>query len=264
MNAHPPETQLHDYVDGLLGETEQRAVERHVRACDACRAEVEALRALTARLAALPRAIAPETDLLPGIHARIRWGSVDARVSSADATLSPAAQQHRRAGVAGAPEVPPQPVRGIPGGRALSSRFDARQLVRPRRSLATAALLLVAFGAVLALLFTREPARPPIAAGAGHEPGALSPAVEVRALDARYTAAARELLAELESLEDELPPGTLDIVRENLRAIDRALDEARLATASDPGDPRLARLILAAHEKKLDLLRRAAALSVES
>ncbi|HEY8470832.1 MAG TPA: zf-HC2 domain-containing protein [Longimicrobiales bacterium] len=246
MNAHPSEMQLHDYLDGLLGEAERRVVERHVRACDACRAELQALQALTARLAALPRTIAPETDLLPGIHARIRWGSASASPSSAGSTMRSAAHRHRQ------------------GGRTLSLRFDAGRLIRPRVPLAAAALLVIALGAVLALLVTREPAQPPLAAGAGHEPGSLSPAAELRALDARYTAAARELLAELESLEDALPPGTLDIVRENLRAIDRALNEARLATASDPGDPRLARLILAAHEKKLDLLRRAAALSAES
>src|SRR5690606_20036329 len=139
----------------LLGEAERRTIERHVRACEACRAELEALRALTARLAALPRTIAPETDLLPGIHARIRWGS-------------------------------------------------ARPL-RPRYALAAAAVLLVALGAVLALVVTRDAARPPIAAEASHEPGASSPAAEFRALDARYPAAARELLTELEALEDALP-----------------------------------------------------------
>lgn len=247
MNTHPPEMQLHDYLDGLLGEAERRAVERHVRACEACRAELEALQALTARLAALPRTIAPETDLLPGIHARIRWGSASVSASSAGAHGSSAR-----------PAARPQHA----GSRSFVQRFDARSL-RRRSALAAAAVLLVALGAVLALLVTRDPTRPQVA-GAGHEPGASSPAAEFRALDARYTAAARELLTELEALEDALPPGTLAIVRENLHAIDRALDEARLATASDPGDPRLARLILAAHEKKLDLLRRAAALSVES
>lgn len=248
MNTHPPEMQLHDYLDGLLGEAERRTVERHVRACEACRAELEALQALTARLAALPRTIAPETDLLPGIHARIRWGSASVSASSGGAhgslTRSAVHQQHA-------------------GSRSFEQRFGTSVLQR-RSALAAAAVLLVALGAVLALLVTRDLERPPVAAGAGDEPGAVSPAAEFRALDARYTAAARELLAELEVLEDALPPGTLTIVRENLRAIDRALDEARLATTSDPGDPRLARLILAAHEKKLDLLRRAAALSVES
>jgi anti-sigma factor RsiW len=242
MSAHPTETQLHDYLDGLLGEAERRAVERHVHACGTCRAELEALQALAARLSALPRTIAPATDLLPGIHARIRWGSTSANPSSAGSRLSSAGHRHRA------------------GGRTPSPRLDASRLLRARHPLAAAALLLVALGAVLALLVARDPAPSAAAAGAGYAAGALPPAAELRALEARYTAAARELLVELEALEDALPPGTLDIVRENLRAIDQALEEARLATTSDPGDPDLARLILAAHEKKLDLLRRAAAL----
>lgn len=250
MNTHPPNAQLHDCMDGLLGEAERRTLEQHVRACEVCRAELEALQALAARLAALPRTIAPEADLLPGIHARIRWGAASVSSPSSPGGFGSAAN--------------PAAHRQHPGSRTRSLRFDARRLIRRRHPLAAAALLLIALGAVLALLIERDPARPPVAGGAGHESGAVSRAAAFRALDARYTAAARELLAELETLEDALPPGTLAIVRENLRAIDRALDEARLATASDPDDARLARLILAAHEKKLDLLRRAAALSAES
>lgn len=69
---HPTELQLNDYVDGVLSNTELRAVDQHIASCATCAREVEALRALTRRVAALPRSITPERDLRPEIRARMK------------------------------------------------------------------------------------------------------------------------------------------------------------------------------------------------
>jgi len=68
---HVPTDRLHDYVDDLLCREERMLVERHLAVCPTCRAEVADLRALLADLGELPAAIAPERDLLPGVHAAI-------------------------------------------------------------------------------------------------------------------------------------------------------------------------------------------------
>ena len=65
--SHPEEGRLHDYVDGLLEADAVREVAEHLEACSRCRARVEALRGLTARLGDLPRGITPRRDLRPDL-----------------------------------------------------------------------------------------------------------------------------------------------------------------------------------------------------
>jgi hypothetical protein len=68
---HLNELQFNDYLDGLLSESEQRAVHAHLAVCAECSAEVEVLRSVLADVHALPRGVKPARDLLPGIHAAI-------------------------------------------------------------------------------------------------------------------------------------------------------------------------------------------------
>lgn len=73
------EERLHDLVDGEIDAAGRAEAERHIESCGACRAEVEAVRALRARAAALPRSIEPASDLWTGIRARLpREGRVPA------------------------------------------------------------------------------------------------------------------------------------------------------------------------------------------
>ena len=51
----------------------------HLDVCDACRAAAEPLIALTARLAALPRAADTAADLWPSLHARLLADGAPAR-----------------------------------------------------------------------------------------------------------------------------------------------------------------------------------------
>jgi predicted anti-sigma-YlaC factor YlaD len=68
MNCTRIEELINDYVDGLLPDDERHDVERHLAGCPQCRREVEKLRAIVKRAAALPREIAPPRDLMPGIR----------------------------------------------------------------------------------------------------------------------------------------------------------------------------------------------------
>lgn len=69
MSEHPTEERLNDHVDGLLAAPDAAAVEAHLAACAACRAEAEGLRALLREAAALPRAVAPPAELWSALRA---------------------------------------------------------------------------------------------------------------------------------------------------------------------------------------------------
>jgi hypothetical protein len=58
-----------------------------------------------------------------------------------------------------------------------------------------------------------------------------------------------------------LDASTIAIVEHNLQIIDQAIDQAREALAADPANTYLSGHLVEARRRKLDLLRRAAALS---
>jgi hypothetical protein len=217
---HIEDDRLQDYVDGLL-ETDQRAeVERHLALCTPCFESTQQLRALLDELSALPREVAPAQDLRPAIHAAISQRQV-------------------------------RPVRSSIGGRSL---WSARYV------LAAAALVLVAFSSIVtSLLVWRardDGARAFIQATATSSFAAN----ELRAIEANYIAATAELERTLREQRMALSPETVRILEENLAIIDAALAESRAALRSDPSNQALSEMIVAAYEKKLDLLRRAAEL----
>lgn len=78
--THPDEARLNDLVDGLLTAEDARSLEAHFEGCEACRRRVDALRALTADLAGLPKALSPRRDLRQGVRERVRGGSAGGRL----------------------------------------------------------------------------------------------------------------------------------------------------------------------------------------
>jgi anti-sigma factor RsiW len=72
MTCEEALARLDDFVDGELGETEIQEIELHLGACTACARQARELRTLIVRAAGLPRELAPQLDLWPGIAARIR------------------------------------------------------------------------------------------------------------------------------------------------------------------------------------------------
>ena len=119
-----------------------------------------------------------------------------------------------------------------------------------RQWLATAAViaLLAIGGAIAAALLA--PAPPP------HD--------GIAAMETEYRSAASELLTTVEARDGRLAPRMIDVVEQNLRITDAAITELRDALREHPGDTGLELMLRAAWEKKLDLLRRAAAASTEA
>lgn len=138
--------------------------------------------------------------------------------------------------------------------RDLWPGIDAR-LAPPRSArhwLAAAAIItLLAIGtAVVAALLSPRPAPAP--------PDAIA------AMETEYRSASTELLTAVESGEGSLTPRMVQVVEQNLRIADAAIAELRDALRDNPGNTGLELMLRAAWEKKLDLLRRAAAASREA
>ena len=222
MSAHLREDRLHDYVDDLLCREERAEVERHLVSCAHCQRDVARLRDMLASLASLPSGVAPDGDLLPGVHAGIAAASARTR-RLRRAWLAAAVIALALAGTIGVlargAEDPAAPANGVAGAEPTAS-----------------------------------PAPEP-----GERTPALPAAVQaVDRVEAPYVASAAELERLLARDRQMLRPETVRIIEESLAVVDRALAEARAALRDDPGNPVLEQILTANHQKKLDLLRGAA------
>jgi hypothetical protein len=223
MTMHEEYTdQLSDYLDGELSADETAAVEAHLRECAACSAVLNDLKRVVAQARALD-ARPPRADLWPGIAARTERIAPPRRVS----------------------------------------------LTLPQLA-AAAALLVAVTGAVTMKLAAPAPApAATTAAVAQPEPAAAAPAnagtdvrvVPVSFADAQYDAAVADLEKAVKAGRGRLDKSTIDIVEHNLQIIDQAIAQARDALVADPANAYVSSHLVEARRRKLDLLRRAAALT---
>jgi len=115
--------------------------------------------------------------------------------------------------------------------------------VLPRTVLALAAgLALLVTGALLATWYQRRTA-----------PAASDFALEQR----RYAQATAELARTLTVEPSRLPSDTRAVVERNLAIVDRAIQEAETALATDPGNAELEQMVIARYAQRLALLKRA-------
>jgi hypothetical protein len=179
--------------------------------------ELAAHREIRARVRSLEAEVSPERDLWPGIAARI----------------------------------------GAPHGTGTASghSFWRRPVSVPRWA-AVAALLaaIVGTGVLLREQRAEDAARLVVAATPAPSPVMLDAYAKTnRQLDAVRD----ELWRSIEASQGKLPPQTRAVVFENLRTIERALDEIEAALAESPADAELARTYIAYRERQIALLRQA-------
>ena len=134
--------------------------------------------------------------------------------------------------------------------------------------LAIAASLLIAVASGLTYLATNRPVptgggqeviqayREP--AGSPEQPGQIVPA---NFADAQFNAAVSDLERILRDDRDRLDPRTVLILERNLKAIDDAINEARMALDQDPANPFLNSHLADARRRKIDLLRHATSIA---
>jgi len=228
---------LSDYLDGELRGDERRAVESHLAGCAQCGAVLADLKRVVARAKTARESAArpPQADL---------WAAIAARIE--DPSISKV--------------VPFEPRRRV--------SFTLPQLA------AAAAVLIAISGGIAWQTAERLAGR---SAQASRSIDASVPereafservddvqAVTVSLSDPQYDAAVADLEKALKEGRGRLDESTIAIVEHNLQIIDQAIEQARQALVTDPANNYLSSHLFEARRRKLDLLRRAAALSSES
>ncbi len=79
----------------------------------------------------------------------------------------------------------------------------------------------------------------------------------------QYASAIADLAAALEANRDQLPPETVQLIEENLRIIDVAIQQSLAALDAAPQSLPLQQAVMTSYERKLDFLRQAAAITAE-
>lgn len=253
--GHPDEDTLHRVAERGPGEAEP-PVRDHLRACRACRDEVEGLRRVLRAAEELPTGIAPGRDLWDGVEERIRAGGRhggDGRGRSPGTGAPPAAGRPPGEGADGTG----------PGGRRLRE-------AAPWLAAAAAVLIAVTSGATLWLASGGGPAADDADPAAGGR-AARAPAGPVARTAAGPGAAAgipsgyRPVVDRLEGLferrEERLPAPTRRVLERNLAIIDAAIAETEAALAEHPSSPGLLRTLDRTYDRKVELLRRSARLA---
>jgi hypothetical protein len=165
------------------------------------------------------------------------------------------------------------PTRDLWPGIEAEVRLNRQPIVATRRSvsftitqLAVAASLLIAVASGLTWMVARPPAavdsqQPVIQAYGVPDEETEGKILQANFADAQFNAAVDDLEKILREERDRLDPRTVLIIERNLKAIDDAINEARMALNNDPANPYLNSHLADARRRKLDLLRQATTLA---
>ena len=82
-------------------------------------------------------------------------------------------------------------------------------------------------------------------------------------VESQYAAAIADLTRALEADSDRLPRATVQLIEENLRIIDEAIQQSLAALETAPQSLPLQQALMTSYERKLDFLRQAAAITAE-
>ena len=222
-------SRLSEYLDGELPVEERAALETHLRQCVACGVVLADLKRIVARARSLEDRT-PDRDLWLGIAARIG---------------------------AGAPR--PDLARGAMV-RPIESARRRWSFSLPQLAAAGIALMALSGGAAWLL---HPAAQAPVASRAAPAPGAAAPvalASGPTTADRSYDAAVADLQRVLDAGRGRLDTTTVRVIERNLATIDSAIAQAQRAVAADSANLYLNSHLAETMQRKLELLRQAAAL----
>lgn len=206
------------------------------------------------------------SDLLDdGLDGSVRLG-VEEHLAACDACFSRLQRMRMLVTHAGSlPRMMPAPAGEWQRVRARlhAGRLPSTPWWTRRGALLAAGLaLVVASSGVTALVVGAGRDVPVQSASAPASPAALTP--RLAALEHEYTTVTRDLERQLAARKHSLSSETIAAVERSLHTIEEAITEAREALARDPGSETLARLLVAGHDQKVELLRHATRLATQS
>ena len=216
---------LSEYLDDELSAAERGEMDAHLSSCAECRSTLEALRAI----------VSSATQLGDSPPTRELWSGIAARIAPAERPLARASAFRR----------------------VVSSRLS---FTLPQLAAAGLALMVLSGGLVW-IARSGDPRvdfQPISADTASRTPSALSPMFA----DPHYDAAVAELEGALKAAQVRLDPATVQVLEQNLAAIDRAIEQSARALAADPAKVYLNRHLADVRQRKLTLLLRATALAM--
>jgi hypothetical protein len=219
---------LSEYLDDELAPDERVALEIHLRHCTACGAVLADLKRIVARARGLEERL-PDHDLWPGIAARIGVGSGEVPA------IDLGAARARRRWSFSLPQL-------IAAGLALTTLSGGTAwLLHPAGTTAMA---------------ERQPATtiPVVSVGTSDA------SVRARVAGQSYAAAVSDLERVLEQNRGRLDTSTVRVIERNLATIDSAIAQAQRALAADSSNVYLNSHLAETRQRKLELLRQAAAL----
>ncbi len=251
MSCPQFEDRLHDYAGGYLSGRARQEVDEHLLVCTSCRDELTALRALLQDLSGLPRSIEAPEEVWSATKAALHRGDRSGRASKEAPRWF-----FRPALLAAAASVVLVVAVAVVIGRSRVETSSTAVAARGSEGAQTGSPGIEA---------TRDSAEddlpdrsaPSLGGSARVAPAGLVPP-DLEATEAEFSRAAENLLAALEAQRDRIPPETLSLVEENLRAINEAISETHRAMESDPDNARLGRLMRAMYHTKMRLLQGAA------
>lgn len=214
---------LSEYLDDDLSADDRRQMSEHLATCDGCRATLEELRQVVVEATAL-------TDSAP---ARDLWSGVAARIDTANPVRRASAFR-----------------------RAISSRLS---FTLPQLAAAGLTLMVLSGGLVwMARSGYPQADFQPVSAEVNPDPAAIP----ANFADRHYDEAIADLQRALDADRTNLDADTVRVLEKNLAAIDAAIEECRRALQTDPANVYLNTHLASERQRKLVLLRRAAALAM--
>jgi hypothetical protein len=212
---------MNEFVDGDLPRLSQDEARVHLSECASCRDETDRIRYLVSAASSLPGEMEPPRGLWEGIESRL----------DASGNTRPQGERLRAA-------------------TSPSLQFAL-----------AAAMIAVLIGAgLMAVTLLRGPEIPPGEPAEGAvAPVTGLPAPEGGSMDRaeRVFLEAKQALKEaFNQQRGSLSPETIKRVDENLRIIGAAVNEIHLALDQDPGNRQLKRMLVAAQQREVALLRK--------
>ena len=258
------EEQLNDHVDGLLDEAQARELEAWLEQHPEGRARLEQIRGLKSAAGELERHVEPGRNMWPGIRSEIEtsmrfaaprrtahvpwWGILAASliVGLGGAWL---ALQLWQGGGGSRDRFAPRVATNTQDETApgtTPSASGGTGAPRPATSPATGTPLTETPGVSLA---TRT--------GSGLMDGELFAAEE------EFIRATEQLMSALQARREQIDPKTLQFVEGNLRIINKAIGEVRVALEAEPGNPARGYALATLYKQRMQLLWMASSLTTE-